>query len=645
MGRISDNFKAKAFSWLSALFAFSVALACYFYVQIVLINEAPPPNFLQLSPGRTILVVNVFAHIVAFLIWGQISASLEAWRWALASRQKEGLSLGSFLALSRAVGPLAVASLILLPRPGPHLFYCLKRLSFMGLAWVLGIVLTSSVEFKNIYTPTGQQEAAVYAGLSPVSEDLLHALFNSTISASLTSFFFMGLSYSLLSDNRFSVPIQPVSCSGPSCSSFFLPGGAPWIRRQDDGSMLFNSSGQDWDYKEAVLVNNAPGYHLEFYPPPDGWSFDTAADCAAYGQTEKEGLYVCLANHGTDLIAGWSVCPWDIYYGVGCFNDTSWQDQIDQTTTMTIQRRNATVAYSGANFTILSMESVSEPETVAVAAQLGRFAISEILAPIPQSLNVSNANWTNTAMISSIHYEIGMALRLYKLLYPDFQAPPLGFLYNYLSIPFQCSTGIYYVTGNIPPNLKTSATIVTLVYRAIAAPWVLTVYGAIALFLSLWAMAVLALACIYGAEIPSATRYAELDIISSQPAEPGKGFEVAPRPDNIDLGRLPQGRLDQGGVWNRIRGWAAGNRGVLELISHRRIQFGHASVADKTESGYTTRTFITTEEYAGSEKEPLQTPADPEGPGNTGDEDATDASTMSLASGTTRHAPVRWSTR
>jgi len=125
-----NNFKARTSSWIYAFASLSVALTSYFFVQAVLINHAPPPNFLQLSPGHTILSVNIFAHVVAFLVWDQVSTSLEALRWALASRPEQGLSLGSFLALSRAVGPTGVISLMLLPRSGGQLFYCLKRYVF-----------------------------------------------------------------------------------------------------------------------------------------------------------------------------------------------------------------------------------------------------------------------------------------------------------------------------------------------------------------------------------------------------------------------------------------------------------------------------------------------------------------------------------
>ncbi|KAH8590351.1 hypothetical protein B0O99DRAFT_745271 [Bisporella sp. PMI_857] len=620
MSQVLGNFKSKWFSWLSAFISLSIALTSYFYVKTVLINEAPPPSFLQLPPGRTLLTVNVFAHVVAFLIWDQVSTSLEALRWALASRQEHGLPLGSFLALSRATGPVAVASLMLLPRPGVHLFYCLKRLSFMGLAWVLGIVLTSNVEFKNIYTRASLQEAEVYAGLAPVSRDLLRRLSDS----SMVHFFYMGLGYSLLSDNRFSWPVQPILCSGPSCSSFFLPGGAAWIRDQDDGNMLFRSP--KWGNKEAILVQNAPGYHVEFYPPPEGWSFDKASDCGSYGETAEEGLYICLANYGTDLIAGWSVCPWDIYYGTGsCFSNTSWQDKIDQTTTLTFRKRHATMAYSGANFSILSMEYLSSPEvTTVLTAKDWKDAMSIILAPISQSVNASNPNWTSTATTSSIHYELGTGLRLYKLLYPGFEAPPLGLLYNFLSIPFQCSTGIYYATGDIPASLKTNATVVTPHYRAIAEPWVLTLYGAIAIFLSLWAIAVLFLACILGGEIPSASKFPEVDLISRYPAKTGKSPKAIVKPDDHDLGHLSQREDNKMGLLRKIRGWAAGKRGVLELISDQRIRFGLPIPPQdiRSEDENMARTFVTMK-HCCVEEEYLRTGADSNGAENGGREDTT----------------------
>jgi len=125
MRGILDSFASKWFAWLMAFVSLGVALGSFFYVKVVLINESPPPSLLSFSPGRTVLSVNIFAHLVAFLVWDQVSTAMEALRWSLASRQT-GMPLGSFLALSRATGPTGVASLVLL-LPGEHLLYSLKR--------------------------------------------------------------------------------------------------------------------------------------------------------------------------------------------------------------------------------------------------------------------------------------------------------------------------------------------------------------------------------------------------------------------------------------------------------------------------------------------------------------------------------------
>jgi len=156
-------------------------------------------------------------------------------------------------------------------------------------------IYLGNVDFKVIYTPTGQPDVEVYAGLAPLSIDLLPILADHEI----VSFYYSAFEYSLLSDNRYSLPIQPIKCNGPTCFSYFLPGGAAWIAHQDGSGMLFNGSSYKWDEKQAVITPHVPGYHLEFYPPPDAWKPDPIHDCKAYWE-----MYVCVANYEASLIVG-----------------------------------------------------------------------------------------------------------------------------------------------------------------------------------------------------------------------------------------------------------------------------------------------------------------------------------------------------
>jgi hypothetical protein len=108
-------------STLVALSSFTV-----FYTHRVLVSERQVPPAFVLSPGKTVLVVNILSHIVAFLGWDLLENVLEEMRWALACRV-EGVSLMTFLALSRATPYSGVAYLCLMR--GGHRFWCLQRYS------------------------------------------------------------------------------------------------------------------------------------------------------------------------------------------------------------------------------------------------------------------------------------------------------------------------------------------------------------------------------------------------------------------------------------------------------------------------------------------------------------------------------------
>lgn len=95
-----------------------------YYSYTVLVNEDAVPPALSLSPGKTVMVINVLSHVVAFLCWSLLSDASEALRWALACRP-QGISLASFLALSRATTLPGVAYLCTVW--GEHILWGLQR--------------------------------------------------------------------------------------------------------------------------------------------------------------------------------------------------------------------------------------------------------------------------------------------------------------------------------------------------------------------------------------------------------------------------------------------------------------------------------------------------------------------------------------
>jgi hypothetical protein len=113
-----------AMTWIVAIMTIIAAAFSTLYSYRVLVNHAALPDSLVLSPGATVLVVNIMSHVVAYLCWFLFSNTIEALRWALACR-KEGVLLTSFLAMSRATPFMGVLYLCI--TKGKHQVWAFQR--------------------------------------------------------------------------------------------------------------------------------------------------------------------------------------------------------------------------------------------------------------------------------------------------------------------------------------------------------------------------------------------------------------------------------------------------------------------------------------------------------------------------------------
>ena len=158
--------------------------------------------------------------------------------------------------------------------------------------------------FRNIYTalPT-TAHVPVVAGLAPLSIEFLPL-----IQPALVSLYAGTYTAGFLTDPRFVANLDPINCQGEDCLSIFLPGGLHTVRvRVNNGAKnatLFK--GELGGEFESILVNQAPGYQVEFYGLPEGYRFKSE-DCKMYLDEigfPNYGLYVCIAGHGADMLAG-----------------------------------------------------------------------------------------------------------------------------------------------------------------------------------------------------------------------------------------------------------------------------------------------------------------------------------------------------
>src|SRR6266536_5802595 len=151
----------------------------------------------------------------------------------------------------------------------------------------------ANVVYKNVYTSNKLSQVAVQAGLAPY-DFAIDALFShASLSAidgiplSVVNFYFMAFTYGFLSAPRFATEISPVTCSDSNCTSVFLPGGLELVRRAGPNgggpnTTLFDH--QQFDDSTAILINNAPGYQLEFSQIEGASPFNFTTDCNTYGK-------------------------------------------------------------------------------------------------------------------------------------------------------------------------------------------------------------------------------------------------------------------------------------------------------------------------------------------------------------------------
>jgi hypothetical protein len=160
------------------------------------------------------------------------------------------------------------------------------------------------VTFKNVYTP--METVPVLAGIAPLNVTLLEGYFQTSVLA----IFFSTYTNAILGSSNFVTGIDPILCSGSNCTSIFLPGGIFNTRRLHPGVQpnlnITLLSDDLLDKAPAILITNAPGYQIEFSPISQNFSF-LRNDCTMYGQTQGEGLYLCLASDNSSLAAGHKV--------------------------------------------------------------------------------------------------------------------------------------------------------------------------------------------------------------------------------------------------------------------------------------------------------------------------------------------------
>jgi hypothetical protein len=179
---------------------------------------------------------------------------------------------------------------------------------------------------------------------------------------------------------------------------------------------------------------------------------------------------------------------------------------------------HADIAYDLNNFTILSVQSITEPEPIDpifISQTVGNlsYLFSFAFTTLPDTFKTSDPGFENYTSSWCVAYDIGWALRLYQDDYRNYPGGPLDVLKGFLTVPIQFSTTAWQWASfdTLPQDLLTTASFSTSSQRALGKLWVLVVFTAGAGSLILLSVLALLWVVIWGPRSPDSPRWSELD--------------------------------------------------------------------------------------------------------------------------------------
>jgi hypothetical protein len=229
-----------------------------------------------------------------------------------------------------------------------------------------------------------------------------------------------------------------------------------------------------------------------------------------------------------------------------CLNETSWKNQPDESTVLNVRKRYATVAYDIRNFSILSIESIGNPEPMTAsftAEAVGNLTkiFSLAFSSVPNTFNTTDGNFETYAASWSNFYMLSWALRLYQDDYRNYPGGPLDVLKSFLTIPIQFSTTAWQWASwdTLPPDLYTTGTYAISSSRVLGKLWVLLVFAAGAGSLILFSAGVLVWIVARGPTTLNSSRLSEIDAFAKS------RFELAQRRNEGESGDVTELDLER----------------------------------------------------------------------------------------------------
>jgi hypothetical protein len=300
---------------ISTIFTLACVLVTIIYAYNATLTTPISPALLPSNPAQTIRILNILSHVTVFLLQTLTIGVFEVVRWVFAART--GVSAFTFLSLSSGTSFLGVLYLLFQRAHAPmawassHHVWGFQRYICWGflasdysiflllLHLGIGFALLTQVSIQVTWTDVVSSANFTTAGLSPFDT----SIFDVVGALTVLPVMFWSTFPSVLSDGRYVTTVPPYTqaCSSDptQCLSLFLPGGRTLLHPPPPSSNRNASA-------TALVVHDAPGAQIEFYPPSKDDPTLYTSNCQHYGNSDS-AVQLCLQSVGNttnSFIAG-----------------------------------------------------------------------------------------------------------------------------------------------------------------------------------------------------------------------------------------------------------------------------------------------------------------------------------------------------
>ncbi|KAK1753946.1 hypothetical protein QBC47DRAFT_385249 [Echria macrotheca] len=313
------------------------------------------------SRGYSVFVLRTISELAALALSAAISSSWERIKWARICHDGSDARFLDFLTLDEGTKIVSLLRLAAGWR-GPPMetrLWSFARLSSIIVIPVTSILIMSQVEIQLAFTAEKTQAPYLGYAMFPI---------NASMAVEYLGFSDLVLTSSpgsFLTNSIRSVNLSPQSERDKFCRlnaggdsensdchrSYYMPGESLFATPELINDASFPSA-------SIILANNHRGFQLEFDAGDSSMYFDPVNECRTYASrywwVSAGAVRLCVGSSGpNELQARVVTCPGSIAALQSCSNDTSWYNNVDWTVKMGAYFRNASVAYSRSNGTIL----------------------------------------------------------------------------------------------------------------------------------------------------------------------------------------------------------------------------------------------------------------------------------------------------